>query len=187
MSTSINQQQDTYLPPIENPANPIMKLVFVMTKKQFGKVLTPLSVFAARLPTAFGTFYGKISQLDKKLTIPHELVILVRQRVAQINTCSFCVDISRWYSRKSGMSQTKLQALGRYASDPIFTERERAALDYASELTQNKHVAPDTFARMAGHFNEREICEIVWLVASEHVYNITNLGLNIHSDMLCER
>jgi hypothetical protein len=26
----------------------------------------------------------------------------------------------------------------------------------------------------------------VWLVASEHFYNMTNLGLNIHSDMLCD-
>jgi hypothetical protein len=26
----------------------------------------------------------------------------------------------------------------------------------------------------------------VWLVASEHFYNITNIGLNIHSDMLCD-
>ena len=32
----------------------------------------------------------------------------------------------------------------------------------------------------------REICEIVWLVASEHLYNMTNIGLNIHSDMLCD-
>jgi hypothetical protein len=23
-------------------------------------------------------------------------------------------------------------------------------------------------------------------VASEHLYNITNIGLNIHSDMLCD-
>jgi hypothetical protein len=26
----------------------------------------------------------------------------------------------------------------------------------------------------------------VWLVASERLYNVTNIGLNIHSDMLCE-
>jgi hypothetical protein len=25
-------------------------------------------------------------------------------------------------------------------------------------------------------------CDIVWLIASEHIYNITNIGLNIHSD-----
>jgi hypothetical protein len=35
-------------------------------------------------------------------------------------------------------------------------------------------------------YSEREICEIVWLVASEHFYNITNIGLNIHSGMLCD-
>jgi hypothetical protein len=39
---------------------------------------------------------------------------------------------------------------------------------------------------MSRYYSEREVCEIVWLVASEHVYNITNLGLNIHSDMLCD-
>jgi hypothetical protein len=27
-------------------------------------------------------------------------------------------------------------------------------------------------------------CEIVWLVATEHLYNMTNIGLNVHSDML---
>jgi hypothetical protein len=47
-------------------------------------------------------------------------------------------------------------------------------------------VKPETFSRLASFYPEREICEIVYLVASEHVYNITNLGLNIHSDMLCE-
>jgi hypothetical protein len=47
-------------------------------------------------------------------------------------------------------------------------------------------VEPHTFERMRKHYSERAICEIVWLVASEHFYNITNLGLNIHSDMLCD-
>jgi hypothetical protein len=39
---------------------------------------------------------------------------------------------------------------------------------------------------MSRYYSEREICEIVWLVASEHLYNMTNIGLNIHSDMLCD-
>jgi hypothetical protein len=47
-------------------------------------------------------------------------------------------------------------------------------------------VKPETFARLRKHYSERAICEIVWLVASEHVYNMTNIGLNIHSDMLCD-
>jgi hypothetical protein len=39
---------------------------------------------------------------------------------------------------------------------------------------------------MSGYYSERQICEIVWLVASEHFYNMTNIGLNIESDMLCD-
>ena len=55
-----------------------------------------------------------------------------------------------------------------------------------TELTKTKSVNPDTFSRVAGHYSERQICEIVWLIASEHLYNMTNIGLNIHSDMLCD-
>ena len=39
---------------------------------------------------------------------------------------------------------------------------------------------------MSRYYSERGIREIVWLVASEHVYNMTNIGLNIHSEMLCD-
>jgi len=73
-----------------------------------------------------------------------------------------------------------------YATSPLFSEAERALLDYVTELTRDRKVDPETFARLASHYSERAICEIVWLVASEHVYNISNIGLNIHSDMLCD-
>jgi hypothetical protein len=82
------------------------------------------------------------------------------------------------------MNQTKFDALDQYRTSPLFSDAERAALDYVTELTTDKKVNPDTFARMSRHYSEREICEIVWLVASEHPYNMTNIGLNIHSDML---
>jgi alkylhydroperoxidase family enzyme len=62
---------------------------------------------------------------------------------------------------------------------------ERAALDYVTELTKDKKVDPETFPRLSRHYSECVICEIIWLVASEHLYNMTNIGLNIHSDMLC--
>ena len=84
------------------------------------------------------------------------------------------------------MNQAKFDALDQYATSPLFTAAERAALDYVTELTRDKKVNPDTFARMARHYSERAICEIVWLIATEHVYNMTNIGLNIHSDMLCD-
>lgn len=176
---------DTYLAPIENPESLIMKLVYFFTRRQFGRVLTPLKVHSARLPIAFGMFYGKISELDKKLVLPAETVMLVREQVARTNVCLFCIDIGRYYTIKSSMNLAKFDALEQYRSSPLFSAKERAALDYATELTRDKKINPETINRLKESFTEREICEIVWLVASEHVYNITNIGLNIHSDMLC--
>lgn len=169
----------TFLTPIEHPEGLLMKLAYYFTRKQFGKVLTPLKVHSARLPAAFGLFYAKVSKLDKKLTLPAETALLIREQVARINICSFCMDIGRSFVIKATMNEAKFDALDQYQTSPLFSEAERAALDYATELTREKKVNPDTFARMARHFSERQICEIVWLVASEHLYNLTNIGLNI--------
>jgi len=76
--------------------------------------------------------------------------------------------------------------LEHYQTSSLFSEAERAALDYVTDLTKNKKVDPYTFARMSSFYSDRQICEIVWLVASEHIYNISNIGLNIHSDMICD-
>jgi alkylhydroperoxidase family enzyme len=177
---------DTFLPPIEKPKGLMMKFVYAMTRRQFGKVLTPLKVYSARMPIAFGMFYGKIGSLDKKLLLPKETVLLIRQQVARINVCLFCIDIARSFTIKASMNQAKFDALEEYSTSPLFSDAERSALDYVTELTRDKKINPETFARMSRHYSERAICEIVWLVASEHVYNITNIGLNIHSDMLCD-
>jgi len=77
----------TFLPPIEKPHGLIMKLAYAMTRLRFGKVVTPLKVFSARPPLAFGQFYSKIDKLDKKLLLPQETVFLIRQQVAPINVC----------------------------------------------------------------------------------------------------
>ena len=177
---------DPFLAPIEKPKGLMMRLVYRMTRRQFGKVLTPLKVFCARLPLAFGKFYGNISALDKKLLLPPETVMLVREQVARTNVCLFCSDIGRSFTIKASMNEAKFDALEHYNTIPLFTEAERAALDYVTELTRDKKVAAATFDNMARHYSERAICEIVWLVASEHFYNMTNIGLNIHSDLLCD-
>jgi alkylhydroperoxidase family enzyme len=176
----------TFLPPIENPEDPIMKMVYDMALQQYGKVLTPLKVAYARVPPEFGQFAMKIGELDQRLTLPTETALLIRQRVANINVCSFCIDIGRWVTIKTSMNQAKFDALEQYSTSSLFTDAERAALDYVTELTKDKRVNPNTFARMSSYYSEREICDIVWLVASEHFYNVTNIGLNIESDMLCD-
>jgi len=49
-------------------------------------------------------------------------------------------------------------------------------------LTQDKKLNQEAFSRR--YYSEREISEIVWFVGSKHLQNVTNIGLNIYSDML---
>ncbi len=175
-----------FLPPVEKPKTLLMKFVYYFMKKQFGKVMSPLAVHSARLPNAFGLFYTKVGRLDKKLTLPEETAVLIRQQVARINVCLFCMDSSRYFAISKSMNMAKFDALDEYKTSPLFSEGERAALNYVTKLTKEKKADPGLFADMAKYFSDREICEIIWLVASEHLYNMTNVGLNIHSDMLCD-
>ena len=177
---------ETYLAPIEHPKGFTMKLAYFFMRRQFGKVMTPVAVYSARLPNAFGAFATKVGKLDKKLVLPEETQMLIRQQVSRINVCLFCMDISRHVLIQKSMNTAKFDALDEYTTSPLFTDAERAALDYVTVLTKDKKGDAGLFARMSQYYSEREICEIMWLVASEHLYNITNIGLNIHSDMLCD-
>src|SRR6516165_5789237 len=135
---------DTYLPPIENPKGLMMKLAYYFTRRQFGKVLAPLKVHSARLPLSFGLFYTKIGKLDKKLLLPPETALLIREQVARINVCLFCMDISRSFTIKASMNDTKFDALEQYSTSSLVAEKDRAPLDYATEVTRNKKVNPAT-------------------------------------------
>lgn len=124
-----------FLAPIEEPKGLTMKLAYYFTRRQFGKVLTPLKVHSARLPPAFGLFYAKIGKLDRKLVLPPEMALLIRQQVARLNVCLFCIDIGRAFTIQASMNQAKFDALGDYRTSILFTDAERAALDYVTELT----------------------------------------------------
>lgn len=105
--------------------------------------------------------------------------------MAGLNECLFCQDLTRWYiTTKLPRDVARMNALAGYRTSSLFGDAERAALDYVTELVDTKHVSPETFARLARSYSEREICEIAW-AASEHVYNITNHALNIGSGGYC--
>src|SRR5207247_8633672 len=103
-----------FLSPIEKPQGLMLRLAYFFTRRQLGKVLTPLKVHSARLPSAFGLCYAKIGKLDKKLTLPPETVLLIREQVARINVCRFCMDIGRSFAIKASINEAKFDALDQY-------------------------------------------------------------------------
>ena len=176
-----------YLAPIDRPKGLTLKILYWFTRRQFGKIPGWLAVFSARMPLTFTTWMGKVYKLNKKLVLSPDTVALVRARVDNINVCTYCMDAGRWYAiNKAPHNVPKLDAVNEYQTSPLFSDKERAALDFATELTEHKHVSSDTFETLSRHYSEREICEINWLVSTNHLFNMNNLGLGIGSDGLCE-
>jgi hypothetical protein len=69
----------TYLPPVDRPRGLLMKIVYLFTRRMFGKAPTGTKVFTARMPTGFMSFYSKTYRLDKKLWLVSETAMLIRQ------------------------------------------------------------------------------------------------------------
>jgi alkylhydroperoxidase family enzyme len=69
-------------------------------------------------------------------------------------------------SLQQGIDANKLAAVWEYASSPLFSDAERAALDLAiAAASQPNDVTDELFERVKRHWTENQIIEIVSLVS----------------------
>jgi AhpD family alkylhydroperoxidase len=173
------------LTPIERPENPLMRLAYWLTRRRLGKVISPLKIIHARLPFAFARWSGQIENLMNKLSLPADLVLLIKIHVAQLNTCGFCIDIGKAKALQKFENEEKFFSVRNYQHSMLFTVEEKIALRYAEELTLHKNISDDTFQEAQQYFSERQLVELAWVVTGEHVYNLMNVAFHIESDELC--
>lgn len=173
------------LEPIETPDTLYMRLAYKVCERMIGRVITPMKVVYARVPAALRIGQAINKLMDKHTTLDPALVFLLKTHTARLNHCNFCIDIAKAMAMREHLTLDKVNALDGYARNPIFTEAERAALDYIKEATVDKQVTDDTFARMKEHYTDVEIAEITVINAAENFYNLVNVPLEIETDGLC--
>lgn len=86
----------TKLAPIENPSSLIMKLVYWISRKKYGKVMTPLKVISARLPMSFGMYIDKLEKLDKSMSCLNTLPCLSARMWHSLTHAAFVLTWARW-------------------------------------------------------------------------------------------
>ena len=75
------------------------------------------------------------------------------------------MDIRHAVGVKVGVPEAKLSALSSWATNPEFSDRERAALEFATEIVgDDRDVSDDCFERLRRHFSEPEILELTFIV-----------------------
>ena len=174
------------LEPVENPSNPLLKIAYWFSRRQFGKVMTPLKIiYARKFPLL--QFAMKIAKFEEKQNnLPPDLRLLIKIAAATENGCTFCQDIALAQAVKGKLGTEKFVALvGKDDSkESVFTEKERSVLAVIRQYAAERKVSDANFAALRKHFDETEIIEILALNAFEQFYNALTIPLEIESDGL---
>lgn len=87
---------------------------------------------------------------------------------------------------QGGASEAKIADIARFRESPHFSDRERAALEYAEQVTRASHDVSDAlFDRVRRHFNEPEIVELTATIAMENFRSKFNAPLKIEAQGFC--
>jgi AhpD family alkylhydroperoxidase len=126
---------------------------------------------------ALKAMYGLGAYLAKS-PIEHGLLDLVYFRVSQINGCAFCLDMHAKDLLSAGETGQRLYLLNAWREAPFYTDRERAALNWAETVTKitGGQVSDEVYNETRQHFSEQELVDLTMAVITINSYNRINIA-----------
>jgi AhpD family alkylhydroperoxidase len=114
----------------------------------------------------------KSAKLDKNL------VELVNMRVSQINGCAYCLDMHSKDLRAAGETEQRLYLLSAWREVSFYTEKERAALEWAEAVTllKDREVPDEVYEIARAQFSEEELIDLTLAVAAINSWNRINVS-----------
>jgi AhpD family alkylhydroperoxidase len=106
-------------------------------------------------------------------SLGHTLIDLVRIRASQINGCLFCLDMHSKEARTRGERELRLYHLPVWRDSSLYSEKERAALEWTELLTPPDRygVSDAAYARIEAQFSEKEISDLTLVVGAINLWN----------------
>ena len=108
-----------------------------------------------------------------------DLSELVKLRVSQINGCAFCVQIHLNFARRLAVPAAKLDLVAAWREAGVFSDRERAALDWAEVMTaMAPGAASDAdYSVLLRCFSESEAMYLTVAIAAINAWNRIGVAL----------
>ena len=113
--------------------------------------------------------------------LEESLIELVKMRASQINGCAFCLDMHSRDARKNGETEQRLYVLSAWRETTLFSDRERAALEWTETLTLVSQThAPDQAYEIAhAHFSDAELANLTLLIGTINTWNRLAIGFRM--------
>ncbi len=100
--------------------------------------------------------------------LERSLLDLIRIRASQIYGCAYCIDMHAKEARAGGETEQRIYALDAWRETSFFTDRERAALEWAEAVTLigDSHVPDDLYEAVRKQLSEKELVDLTLAVIS---------------------
>jgi AhpD family alkylhydroperoxidase len=110
--------------------------------------------------------------------LEYGLMSLVKMRASQINGCAYCLHMHSRHARTAGETEDRLYLLDAWRESPLYTDRERAALEWTEALTLIAETrAPDhAYDALSAHFTDEEKVRLTLLITTINAWNRISVG-----------
>lgn len=105
--------------------------------------------------------------------LERSLLELIKVRASQINGCAYCIDMHWKDARAAGETEQRLYSLSAWRETPFYTDRERAALQWAEVLTllSQEDVSDEVYEEARRHFSDEELVNLTMAVVTINGWN----------------
>ncbi len=163
-----------------------LRLFFWRQARKYGRTLSP-SWLWGRFPGHFGGLLFLLWRFQRhRFPVDKSLRSLVSARVAQLNGCTFCVDLNAYNLLQAEGSTAKAEQVERWRESSLYSDRERAALDYAEAMTDTaRRVSPEQIEALCPHFDDDGIVALTAWIAFQNFAAKFNAALGAEEAGLC--
>jgi len=149
-------------------------------KRRFGEVPEPFAIYAHHtgLMAAAAMHESMVERASTEL--PSSVRELAVYTVARQVGCSWCVDFGAMLIRMDGLDVDRLKHVDDYATSPLFSDDERAAIAYADAMTTDPHLVTDEqVADLRRRFGDDGVMELTYQIGVENMRARMNTALGI--------
>ena len=135
--------------------------------------MTPRVNAAGYIKSGLGQAMLALQHQVETSGLEHSLLELVKIRTSQINGCAYCLDMHTKDARALGETEQRIYALSAWRETPFFSDRERAALEWAEALARvSADQVPDrVYDAVAPHFPEQELVALTFAAVAINAWN----------------
>lgn len=161
-------------------AGPLVRLAYRVAARRFGTVPEPFTVVAHHRKLLVASALEELAAEKASTVLPASVRDIAVYRTAWTLGCSWCVDFGTMLMRLEGLDLDRLQHIDDYRTSPLYSDDERAAIEYADAMTATPTTVTDEqVADLERRFGTAGVVELTFQIALENQRARTNSALGI--------